>query len=165
MEDGEWIREETRRLAGKGIRRIAGWRNVKQAAPTLRCHATGMRRRNHSMPRPCGIRHFSDGHRQEEHPSSFFAILAIFCGDTALVAVRRAGKHIHFLPKINRNAFPSTIYIQRRAICNQGRSSLVKVNQGIFEPPCPPIPGQSCLVAPAGQFWNRFPQFLTNFGD
>ena len=25
--------------------------------------------------------------------------------------------------------------------------------------------GLSSLVAPAGQFWNHFPQFLTNFGD
>ena len=71
MEDGEWIRGVTRRLAWKGIRRIAGL--AKRQNGSLQ-HSRATSPRSDGAITPCRVHsasHICDGHRpplQEEHP-------------------------------------------------------------------------------------------------
>jgi hypothetical protein len=47
---------------------------------------------------------------------------------------------LSFLWQISRNAYPSTIYIPQWSFFNQVQSTLIKVNQGIFQTRMPGNP-------------------------
>jgi hypothetical protein len=84
-------------------------------------------------------------HRDKNLWHFFFVIYAIFVVKSLWLRLAALGRMRH-LHKMNISSFPSTIYTQSLAVCNQAQSNLIKPNQDIFEPVCPLTKTQFAIV-------------------